>query len=92
MIFAPNLFAGKVVLVTGAGGGVGAATARLLHSLGATLALTDNNAKSLYTTATPLKATSMLADITSVMACEEIIARTLQKHGRLDALVNATNI
>lgn len=92
MIFAPGLFDGKVVLVTGAGGGVGAATARLLHSLGATLALTDNNAKTLYTTATPLRATSMLADITSVMACEEIIARTLQKHGRIDALVNAAGV
>lgn len=92
MIFAPGLFDGKVVLVSGAGGGVGAATARLMHSLGATLALTDNNAKSLYTTATPLKATSMLADISSPMACEEIIARTLQKHGRLDAVVNAAGV
>ena len=92
MIFAPCLFAGKVVLVTGAGGGVGSATARLLHGLGATLALTDNNAKALYATATPLKSTAMLADITSVMACEEIIARTLQKHGHLDAVVNAAGL
>lgn len=92
MIFAPGLFDGKVVLVSGAGGGVGAATARLLHSLGAILALTDNNAKTLYATATPLKATAMLADITSVMACEEIIARTLKQHGRIDALVNAAGV
>lgn len=92
MIFSPDLFAGKVVLVSGAGGGVGAAVARLLHSLGATLALTDNNAKTLYTTATPLKAMSMLADITSPMACDGIIARTLEHHGRLDALVNAAGI
>ncbi len=92
MIFAPDLFLGKTVVITGAGGGVGAATARLLHSLGATLALTDNNAKSLYTTATPLRATSMLADITSPMACEEIISRSLQKHGQIDALVNAAGV
>ena len=32
---------GKVVLVTGAGRGVGAATARLLESLGCRLALAD---------------------------------------------------
>lgn len=92
MIFAPGLFDGKVVIVTGAGGGVGAATSKLLHGLGAKVVMTDNDAKSLSQAATPLRAISMLADISSVMACEAIIARTLGKYGRIDALVNAAGV
>ena len=38
-LFAPDLFRGKTFLISGAGGGVGSATARLLAGLGARLAL-----------------------------------------------------
>ena len=50
-IFAPDLFDGKAFLVTGAGGGVGSAVARLLSHLGARLAITDINAPALAATA-----------------------------------------
>lgn len=42
-IFAADLFAGRVVLVTGAAGGVGGAVASLLGGLGASLVLTDRD-------------------------------------------------
>ena len=91
-MFAPDLFDDKVVLISGAGGGVGSATARLLHRLGATLALTDANPHSLQATARPLDALALQGDIRSTAACEEIIARTLDAYGRIDALVNAAGI
>lgn len=91
-MFAPDLFHDKVVLISGAGGGVGSATARLLHRLGATLALTDANPHSLQAAALPLDALALQGDIRSTAACEKIIARTLDAHGRIDALVNAAGI
>ncbi|KAF0170778.1 MAG: Uncharacterized protein FD162_3392 [Rhodobacteraceae bacterium] len=74
------------------GGGVGSAAARLLHRLGATLALTDANPHSLQATALPLDALALQGDIRSTAACEEIITRTLDAYGRIDALVNAAGI
>ena len=91
-VFAPNLFAGKTYLISGAGGGVGSATARLLHSLGARLALTDIAGEALQKTALPLDALALVGDISSVAACEEIVARTQTAFGRLDGLVNAAGI
>lgn len=91
-MFAPDLFHDKVVLISGAGGGVGSATARLLHRLGATLALTDANPHRLQAAALPLDALALQGDIRSTAACEEIIARTLDAYGRIDALVNAAGI
>ena len=91
-VFAPNLFAGKTYLISGAGGGVGSATARLLHRLGARLALTDIAGEALQKTALPLDALALVGDISSVAACEEIVARTQTAFGRLDGLVNAAGI
>lgn len=91
-MFAPDLFHGKTILISGAGGGVGSATARLLHRLGAALALTDANPHSLQATALPLDALALQGDIRRTAACEEIIARTLDAYGRIDALVNAAGI
>lgn len=88
-VFAPDLFAGKVVLVTGAGGGVGGATARLLHGLGATIAATDLRGESL----TGLPATLHLpADLRDVAACENVIQTTLSRLGRIDAVVAAAGL
>lgn len=91
-MFAPELFAGKAFLVTGAGGGVGGATARLLAQLGARLAITDVNAPALAQTAAATGAIPLLGDLRQVSACEEIIARAVAGLGRLDGLVNAAGI
>jgi NAD(P)-dependent dehydrogenase (short-subunit alcohol dehydrogenase family) len=88
-LFAPDLFTGKVILVTGAGGGVGGATARLLHKLGATVAATDLHAESL----TDLPAALHLpADLREVSACETLVQTTLARFGRIDAVVAAAGI
>ncbi|NEY89048.1 SDR family NAD(P)-dependent oxidoreductase [Tabrizicola oligotrophica] len=91
-IFAPDLFTGKAFLVTGAGGGVGGATARLLATLGARLAITDVNAAALAQTAAATGAIPLLGDLAQVSACEEIIARAVAGLGRLDGLVNAAGL
>lgn len=91
-IFAPGLFHGKAFLVTGAGGGVGGAVARLLHGLGARLALTDLRAGPLEQIAGDLGALPLAADLRNTAACDEIVARSLAGLGRLDGLVNAAGL
>jgi NAD(P)-dependent dehydrogenase (short-subunit alcohol dehydrogenase family) len=87
-IFAPHLFQDKVILVTGAAGGVGGAVADLLASLDAKLTLTDLRAEAVTEKAVDLNAASIPADVRSVAECEYVIATTLSKYNRLDALVN----
>ncbi|KAK5308777.1 hypothetical protein LTR93_012390, partial [Exophiala xenobiotica] len=50
------LLTGKVITVTGAASGIGAATAKILASLGASLALADVNKGSLEKVAETIKA------------------------------------
>lgn len=90
--FSANLFAGKVILITGAGGGVGSATAQALAQLGASLALTDANPGSLQAVAQPLDALAIAADLRQVAECERIVASTLTRYGRIDALVNCAGV
>ncbi len=91
-IFAPDLFDGKAFLVTGAGGGVGSAVARLLSHLGARLAITDINAPALAATAAATGAIPLAGDLRQVSACDEIVARAVAGLGRLDGLVNAAGL
>ncbi len=91
-MFAPDLFHGKTFLISGAAGGVGSATARLLHKLGAKLALTDVDQDRLQATAEHLGALALVGDIRHASACDEIIARSLSAFGRLDGLINAAGI
>lgn len=91
-IFSPDLFLDKTYLVTGAGGGVGGATARLLARLGARLAITDINAPALQATADATGAVPLLGDLAQVSACAEIVSRAVAALGRLDGLVNAAGL
>lgn len=72
---------GKVVLVTGAASGIGAATATLFASLGATVHRGDRTL-----------AGDEKLDVTSEADWEQAIARTIAKEGRLDILVHAAGI
>lgn len=85
-------FTGKVVLITGASSGIGAATAKTLAGLGATLALTGRNLENLtqvasecVTEITPLLIT---AELTNETETEAIIGKTIQHFGKLDVLIN----
>lgn len=79
---------GKVVLVTGAGAGIGAATAQELASRGALLALADVNTGGLEHTAAALPGDPLLLplDITDSDACAGAVAETVERFGGLDVV------
>ncbi len=89
-------FAGRVVLVTGAGHGIGAATARRLHAEGAVVVLADVDLAAAEQVAAELtgsalgdgRATAVACDITDTESVEEAVDDAVRRHGRLDALVN----
>lgn len=85
-------FEGKVVLLTGAGSGLGRATALKLAAAGATLALVDLNGHGLAETVQlaasstiPLTIESRLGDRAS---CAAVVDQVVAKFGRLDVLLN----
>ena len=92
-IFRQGLFAGRVVLVTGAGSGIGRCTAHELAALGATVALAGRRSDKLERVAGELAAAGAQAschplDIRDEDAVVAAVAAVLSRHGRLDGLVN----
>jgi len=79
---------GQVILVTGAGSGIGAATALELHRRGARLALLDCDADTLADTAAALggDVCTLRADVCSLAECQTAVAATLARHGRIDVV------
>ena len=86
-----------VVIVSGASSGVGAATARWLASIGSAVTLVSRSEGALDDIAkevqrlggTPL---AFKADISDAVACRAAVSKTLDRFGRLDALVNNAGI
>jgi NAD(P)-dependent dehydrogenase (short-subunit alcohol dehydrogenase family) len=88
---------GKVVLVTGAGGGIGAACARLLGSAGARVVVTDIDESAAKRTADEVAATGSPAlalglDVTDPDAVQEAVAAAEREFGKLDLAVNNAGI
>ncbi len=83
---------GRVALVTGASQGMGEACARRLAAGGASVVLLDRQAETLKTLATEIGGLSCPGDVTSFTDVKEAVATTVNRHGRLDILVNAAGI
>jgi short-subunit dehydrogenase len=84
---------GKTVIVTGASSGIGAATARLLHAAGAAPVLAARRADRLDALSQELGgALAVTADITDRVAVKRIAEQTLDRHGRIDGLVNNAGV
>lgn len=84
-------FTGKVVLITGASSGIGAATAIYLSQLGASLSLTGRNIQNLNAVAEKCKSGKpfvVTGELTNETDAKNIIDSTVKHYGRLDVLVN----
>jgi NAD(P)-dependent dehydrogenase (short-subunit alcohol dehydrogenase family) len=84
---------GRVIVVTGAASGIGAAIARLLHDAGAFPVLVDRSADRLAELGQALdRALTITADITNGADVSRAAAATLDRHGRVDGLVNNAGV
>ena len=84
--------AGQVVLVTGGCGAIGAATASMLASAGAVLALVDRDEERLRATATQLSSLTrvlgLACDLSDFAALQRTVGRFESELGPIDVLVN----
>jgi len=80
---------GAVVIVTGASGGIGLATARLLGSRGATVVLAARNEEALRGASAEIPGSlAVQADLRSAEDIRALVDRTVESFGRIDCLVN----
>lgn len=92
-VFAAGLFAGKVVLVTGGGSGIGRCIAHELASLGAHVVLIGRKLDKLHETAGEIvadggRASFHVCDIRDEETVKNTVQAVIAVHGRIDALVN----
>jgi NADP-dependent 3-hydroxy acid dehydrogenase YdfG len=81
--------AGRVVIVTGASSGIGAATARLLHEAGALPVLAARRSGRLEALSRQLDgALALSTDVKDRNQVGALAQATIDRYGRLDALVN----
>jgi NAD(P)-dependent dehydrogenase (short-subunit alcohol dehydrogenase family) len=90
-------FENKVILITGAGSGIGRATSIKLSRLGATLALSYINLAPLTETAslclpTPEIHLTEAFDVASTQGCRIHIENILSTHGRIDHVFNCAGV
>jgi 3-oxoacyl-[acyl-carrier protein] reductase len=89
--------AGKVALVTGAGGGLGTAIARRFAAEGAKVLCTDRDMAKAESTAASIAtaggtASAFVADVSIPEHCTAQVAETVARYGRIDVLVNNAGI
>ncbi|BCJ68499.1 SDR family NAD(P)-dependent oxidoreductase [Polymorphospora rubra] len=89
----PNRFDGRVALVTGAARGIGARIAATLAVRGATVAQADVVEPDRWA-ADELSAphSRHVVDVRSAASCADLVAAVLDRHGRLDLLVNNAGV
>lgn len=87
-------FTDKIIIITGAAGGIGSALARTLDSKGSTLVLADINLEGLNSIAAALSSRTLVikCDITQRDDVRNLIAATTAKFSRIDILINNAGI
>lgn len=88
-----RLLEGRVAIVTGAGRGIGAATARAFADAGASVVLAARTEHEIEAVAEQIRAADGQAlaiptDVTDLDAVSQLVDRTLATYGRLDAAFN----
>lgn len=92
-----SYFTKKVAMVTGAGSGVGRATALALAEEGAAVALLGRRIEPLEDAAREIAAVGgsslcITADVSDAAGVEQAVAQTVARFGRIDFLVNAAGV
>ena len=90
-VFRPDLFAGKSIVITGGGSGIGRCTAHELVALGGRVALVGRSIDKLQKVQTELGAENASihsCDIREEPVVRQTVAEILACHGRIDGLVN----
>ncbi|MFP2896224.1 SDR family oxidoreductase [Corallococcus sp. 4LFB] len=92
-VFAPDAFADRTLIVTGAGSGIGRCTAHELASLGAHVVLVGRKQEKLAKVAGELAAeghasTQHAVDIRDEAAVRDMVAAVVKERGRIHGLVN----
>ena len=90
-------FSGKVVVITGAAGGLGRALARAFAGAGARVAALDQDAEGAESLAAALRgeahqALGLACDVTDAAACARAMGEVMRSWGQIDVLVNNAGI
>jgi len=83
---------GKCAVVTGAGSGIGSATARRLSDEGAELALLDIDGAATEKVAAELGATAIAVDVSSSRHVDSAFAEAVARLGRIDVLAHIAGV
>jgi NAD(P)-dependent dehydrogenase (short-subunit alcohol dehydrogenase family) len=93
-MLAPGSLAGKVIVVTGGGTGLGKSMSKYFLQLGASVVITSRKADVLEHTATELmnetggEVLALACDIRNYAEVEEMLRKSVEKFGKVDGLVN----
>lgn len=88
----PGRFAGKVVVVTGAGSGIGAASADRFVAEGARVVYADRDAGRLSRVAASESVLAVAADVADPASVSELVSATLDRFSRVDVVVSNAGI
>ena len=92
-----SALSGQVAVVTGAGRGIGAAIARGLSELGATVVLCSRTLAPLESVAAAIsqaggKSDAVVCDVSNLLSVEALAAYVEKRYGRLDILINNAGV
>ena len=82
----------RIVLVTGAAGGIGSAITKALVAAGHSVAAVDRDATALGRLPQSPRIQPIMADLANETACREAVASAVARFGRLEAVINNAGI